>query len=114
MLGGLKDDEWHKTLEWFDGRVHRATLNEMERHHAIPMNRAHCGLHLYGNVVPATKEANRRKAGKHYREFIEDRDRLQRIDRFLRESGYWERVADLGDLRGTARPSIGRSTRYAG
>ena len=75
------------------------TLNEMERHHAIPMNRAHCGLHLYGNVVPATKEANRRKAGKHYREFIEDRDRLQRIDRFLRESGYWERVADLGDLQ---------------
>ncbi len=103
MLGGLTEDEWGKTLKWFDGRCAYTgqTLGEgeMERDHAIPMNRAQCGLHLYGNVVPATKEANRRKAGKHYREFIEDRDRLERIDEFLRESGYWERVADLGDLQ---------------
>ena len=103
MLGGLTEDEWRKTLEWFDGRCAYTgqTLDEgeMERDHAIPMNRAQCGLHLYGNVVPATKEVNRRKAGKHYREFIEDRVRLERIDEFLRESAYWERVADLGDLQ---------------
>ena len=76
MLGGLTEDEWRMTLEWFEGRCAYTgqTLDEMERDHAIPMNRAQCGLHLYGNVVPATKEANRRKAGKHYREFIEDRD----------------------------------------
>ena len=103
MLGGITQDEWRKTLEWFERRCAYTgqTLDEgeMERDHAIPMNRAHCGLHLYGNVVPATKEANRRKAGKHYRDFIEDRDRLERIDEFLRESGYWERVADFGDLQ---------------
>ena len=103
MLGGLQDDEWRKTLEWFEGRCAYTgqTLDEgeMERDHAIPMNRAHCGLHLYGNVVPATKEVNRRKAGKHYREFIDDQGRLARIDDFLRESGYWERVADFGDLQ---------------
>ena len=101
MLGGVTEDEWRMTLEWFEGRCAYTgqTLDEMERDHAIPMNRAQCGLHLYGNVVPATKEANRRKAGKHYREFIEDRDRLERIDEFLHESGYWERVADLGDLQ---------------
>ena len=103
MLGGLTEDEWRKTLEWFDGRCAYTgeTLDEgeTEREHAIPMNRAHCGLHLYGNVVPATKEANRRKAGKHYRDFVEDRGRLGRIDEFLRESGYWERAADFGDLQ---------------
>ena len=103
MLGGLKDDEWRKTIEWFEGRCAYTgqTLDEgeMERDHAIPMNRAHCGLHLYGNVIPATEEANRRKAGKHYRDFIEDRDRLERVDDFLRQSGYWERVGDFGDLQ---------------
>ena len=103
MLGGLTEDEWRKTLEWFDGRCAYTgqTLGEgeMERDQAIPMNRAQCGLHLYGNVVPTTKETNRRKAGKHYREFIEDRERLERIDEFLCESAYWERVADLGDLQ---------------
>ena len=103
MLGGLNDDEWGRTLEWFEGRCAYTgqTLDEREseRDHAIPMNRAHCGLHLYGNVVPATKEANRRKAGKHYRDFVDDRDRLDRIDEFLRTSQYWERVADLGDLQ---------------
>ena len=63
------------------------------------MNRAHCGLHLYGNVVPATRQANQRKAGSHYREFLEDGDQLERIDAFLRESGYWERVATFGNLQ---------------
>ena len=103
MLGGLKEHEWRKTLEWFDGRCvytgRSLADGETERDHAIPMNRTHCGLHLYGNVVPATQEANRRKAGTHYREFIEDRDRLERIDAFLRESMYWERVSAFGNLQ---------------
>ena len=66
MLGGLTEDEWRKTIEWFDGRCaytgQALDEGELERDHAIPMNRTQCGLHLYGNVVPATKEANRRKA----------------------------------------------------
>ena len=103
MLGGLKEHEWRKTLEWFDGRCaytgRSLADGETERDHAIPMNRTQCGLHLYGNVVPATQEANRRKAGTHYREFIEDRDRLERIDAFLRASMYWERVSAFGNLQ---------------
>ena len=103
MLGGLTEEEWGKTLEWFHGRCaytgDKLDEGELERDHAIPMNRAHCGLHLYGNVVPATKDANRRKAGKHYREFVEEEDRLECIDEFLRTSLYWERVADFGDLQ---------------
>ena len=103
MLGGLKEHEWRRTLEWFDSRCAYTGQplhdGESERDHAIPMNRAHCGLHLYGNVVPGTKEANRRKAGKHYREFIHEPDRLERIEEFLRASQYWDRVVDLGDLQ---------------
>ena len=103
MLGGLKEDEWRKTLDWFDGRCaytgQTLAEGETQRDHAIPINRTHCGLHLYGNVVPATRHANERKGGSHYREFLKDGNELERIDAFLRESGYWERVAAFGNLQ---------------
>ena len=102
-LGGLSEVEWSRTLNWFDGQCAytgvKLAKNELERDHAIPMNRTHCGLHLFGNVLPATKSANRRKAGKHYHDFLEDcPERLDRIEEFVRESKYHERVAELGDL----------------
>ena len=103
LLGGLTDDEWRATLDWFDGRC--AYTNEelpegrAEQDHAVPMNRKHCGLHLYGNVLPATREANRRKAGEHYRDFVDNPDRLERIEAFVRDSGYWDKVSVFGDLQ---------------
>lgn len=103
-LGGLTEAEWKRTLDFFGGRCAYTgeTLldGRAERDHAIPMNRAHCGLHLYGNVVPATTEANRRKGAKHYRDFVEDADRLAQIETFLRQSAYWDRVSVFGDLHG--------------
>lgn len=102
-LGGLTEADWDRTLNWFGGRCAYTGVElingRMDRDHAIPMNRTHCGLHLYGNVVPATKEANRQKAGVHYRDFVEDPDRLGRIESFVRESRYWERVSVFGDLQ---------------
>lgn len=103
LLGGLSEAEWQTTLEWFDGRC--AYTDQVlgdgaaERDHAIPLNRTHCGLHLFGNVVPTTKDANRRKAGNHYRQFLQDHDRIERIDAFLRESEYRERIAAFGNLQ---------------
>ena len=103
MLGGLSEAEWKKTLGWFDGRCaytsQELSEGQLERDHAIPMNRTSCGLHLFGNVLPVTMEANRQKAGRHYRDFVEDRDRLERIEAFIRASNYWERVSVLGDLQ---------------
>ena len=102
-LGGLTEPEWNRTLDFFGGRC--AYTGEtllgglIERDHAIPMNRAHGGLHLYGNVVPATAQANVRKGGRHYRDFVEDADRLAQIENFITQSGYWERVSVFGDLR---------------
>lgn len=102
-LGGLTEAQWRRTREWFDGRcayTGEALLDDsVKRDHAIPMNRTHCGLHLYGNVLPATKDANRRKAARHYREFVEEPDRLESIASFIRESGYWEQVRKFGDLK---------------
>ena len=102
-LGGLTETEWERTLDWFGRRCaytgDALVDGQMDRDHAIPMNRAHCGMHLYGNVLPATKEANRQKADKHYQDFVEDPDRLDRIQSFIRESRYWERVSVFRDLQ---------------
>ena len=103
MLGGLTETEWVQTLDWFGGRcayTDEALVDgRTDRDHAVPMNRTHCGLHLYGNVLPTTREANQQKAGKHYRDFVEDPDRLKRIESFVKESGYWDRVSVFGDLQ---------------
>ena len=102
-LGGLTETQWEETLRWFGGRCAYTgddlVDGRMERDHAIPMNRTHCGLHLYGNVLPATRESNRRKAGKHYRDFVADPERLERVESFVRESGYWERASVFGNLQ---------------
>ena len=102
-LGGLTETEWDETFKWFGGRCaytgDALVDGRMDRDHAIPMNRTYCGLHLYGNVLPATTKANRQKAGEHYRDFVENPDRLQRIESFVRESRYWERVSVFGDLQ---------------
>lgn len=103
LLGGLSEEEWSRTLKQFDGKCaytgEKLARDELERDHAIPMNRTHCGLHLFGNVLPATRSANRRKASKHYREFLkDDPERLDRIERFVKNSNYHERVEELGDL----------------
>ncbi len=102
-FGGLTDTQWEETLRWFGGRCayteDELVGGRMERDHAIPMNRTHCGLHLYGNVLPATAAANRQKAGKHYRDFVEDPERLKRIESFVLESGYWERASVFGNLQ---------------
>ena len=103
ILGGLSDEQWQKTVDHFEGRCAYTSDpivdGQMERDHAIPLNRTHCGLHLYGNVLPTSREANRRKGGKHYRQFVEVPERLGRIEGFIRDSGYWDRVRVLGDLQ---------------
>ena len=110
ILGGLTEEQWEETLAFFghrcaySGTPFKKGSIKIEHGHPIPQNREWCGLHLYGNVVPATPDAIQLKGGKHYAEFLGDGGvrnlkRKQRIDQFLRESGYLGKVKMLGDLR---------------
>lgn len=103
LAGGLNEEEWKRTLEFFDHRCaytgERLTEDSAEQEHAIPINRHDCGLHLYGNVVPATKEANRAKRDKHYQDFVDDAARLQKIEDFMEEAGYHERARPFQELQ---------------
>ena len=112
LLGGLTEDEWNRTLSWFNGQCaytgKKVAKTELELDHAIPMNRTHCGIHLFGNVLPATRSANRKKSSQHYHDFLkDDPDRLERIERFVRHSKYHDRVKELGDLGRYCRAQYG-------
>lgn len=91
-LGGCSDAEWAATLEFFG---HRCAYTDVPlspattvMDHAIPINREHCGLHLVGNLVPATDDVNKRKHHHHFRDFVTDPARLARIEEWLERSGY--------------------------
>ena len=103
--GHFTKAEWEKTRKFFNDRcAYTGDDGKLEVDHAIPMNRDYCGLHLYGNLVPAMRGANSGKRGKTYAEYLgddtpENRNRKERIDQFMHESGYAEKAAKLGDLR---------------
>lgn len=107
LVGGITDEQWNRTREFFDGQCaytgEPLSDSEAIKEHAVPINRRHCGVHAYGNVLPASKAANDAKAGKHYREYmaavVGGETRLGRIEDFVRESGYEARVEPFGDLR---------------
>ena len=102
LLGGLSEDEWQRTLAFFDHRCAYTgeTLGaEVVRDHAVPVNRTHCGLHLYGNVLPTTRAANSEKGGRHWREFVEDPQRAAHIEAFISQSEYEEKAKRLGGLQ---------------
>lgn len=103
LAGGLNNEQWVKTLKFFDNCCAYTgkplTEDDTEQEHAIPINRDHCGLHLYGNVVPATREANSEKGNKHYREFVKDDAARQKIEDFMAEAGYHERAKHFQGLQ---------------
>ena len=111
LADGLDAKQWDKTLAFFGYRCaytgECVTKESAVQEHAIPINKDHCGLHLYGNVVPATEEANRKKGKKHYRDFIKDPEaeklgfdsaRLQKIEGFMAETRYCEKTKPFRSL----------------
>lgn len=106
IVGGLTDEQWTYTREYFRGRCAytgcRLSDAEVVQEHAVPINREHCGVHAFGNVLPASEATNDEKAGRHYRDYmaetVRDKERLEMIERFVAESGYAEHIAPFGDL----------------
>ncbi|MBI4248142.1 MAG: hypothetical protein HY611_01465 [Elusimicrobia bacterium] len=102
LLGGLNEQQWKDTCNFFKSRCaytgKRLKPEAAARDHAIPINKEHCGLHLYGNVVPTSTKVNQEKHHKHFRKFVTDSGRLKKIEAFLKVTRYKERVAMLGDL----------------
>ena len=92
---GQKD----QLLEFFGHRccfcrteIDRSSLSQ---DHLIPMNKAHLGLHAWGNVVPCCRSCNKEKQQKPWREFLNKKagpnlakERCQLIDTFVSKMRY--------------------------
>lgn len=101
--GGLtakgSDNQWQATLEAFGHKCAYTgadlTGTPAEKEHAIAMNRAAGGLHVYGNVIPATKKANAEKSGLRYDTFLRSKgDKFSSIAHLSDE----EREAAIGRI----------------
>lgn len=111
LAGGLSKEQENQTLEFFENCCaytgEPLNINEDNKawdwDHAIPINQDYCGLHLYGNVVPATKNANGDKRDLHYRDFVSDAVRLQKIECFMAQAGYHERAQPFRGLQAYCR-----------
>jgi len=114
-LGGFKEHDWKKTLKYFDKRCAYTGVKLSEKKtvidHLIAHNRQECGLHLYGNLIPATREANAAKSNKDYKEFIRKdttilgdidesvrEERIKKIEDFHAVSGYVEKLEKLMNI----------------
>lgn len=115
LLGGWTDADRERTLQYFDGRCAYTGVPydpaTFEWDHLIPHNQNACGLHVYGNLVPATHAANIAKADKDFRVFLrqahaclggltaEEREtRIRRLEDFMRITGYAEKAASIEGL----------------
>jgi len=107
LLGGLTDEEWQRTMDYFGGRCaytdEPLVVGEIDQDHVVLMNMKECGLRLFGNVLPLIKEANAAKHARPYVDFVRDPQRRSKIDTFVREAGYNHRARSLGDLRDYCR-----------
>jgi len=114
-LGGFKEHDWKKTLKYFDKRCAYTGIKLSEKKtvidHLIAHNRQECGLHLYGNLIPATREANAAKSNKTFEDFLTNntsilgdldidirRERIAKIKEFQTISGYFEKLEKLKNI----------------
>lgn len=117
LLGGWTDGDLKRTLSYFDFRcAYTGAAYDPATFvwdHLIPHNKEACGLHVYGNLVPATRAANSAKAAKDFRVFLrephaclegltaEEREtRIRRLEDFRLTTGYAEKAAAIKDLPG--------------
>jgi 5-methylcytosine-specific restriction endonuclease McrA len=88
------DDEYkQKTLKYFNYQCPYSGEDISDGNfvmdHIVPFNRECCGLHVYGNILLVTKEANKNKHHHSLEKFLKNEpERLEKIKRFMEESGF--------------------------
>jgi hypothetical protein len=110
QLGGFNNTEWQKTLVYFD---FRCAYTGQQNKSLVPgciiaHDKHHCGLYLYGNIVPVSQEVHEAKGEKTIEEFFYSNpiclhgidetakeEKLRIIREFQQQSGYFNRIDSL-------------------
>lgn len=114
-LGDFKDEHWQEALREFGYKcaytgVEGTEAQPLQMDHVIPHNREHGGLHLPGNIVPCSPEANEAKLSMTLDEFfassasclqhlsLEEREeKKQSILAFQKKCGYDQIAKKVSD-----------------
>lgn len=129
-LGRFSDEDYKHTLKYFNNCCAytgvKLSKKSMTLDHIIPHNRKYCGLHLYGNLVPASSQANKSKGGKTFEKFLlsdskvlnglDNETRMIRIEKlkqFQKQSGYLEKVEILKNISDIAESKYQHIQDYA-
>lgn len=116
MLGGWSEADRERTLIYFGHACaytgEPCVPGDYVWDHLVPHNQEACGLHMYGNLVPATRAANSAKGNKDFQTFLEtDRGclgslsaelrqkRIERLEAFQIASGYRETAEAIDGLQ---------------
>jgi hypothetical protein len=89
----FSDDLKQKTLEYFNYKCPYSgddiSDGKFVMDHIVSFNRECCGLHIYGNILLVTKEANNAKHHQPVEDFLKNEPaKLARIQKFMKDSGY--------------------------
>lgn len=120
LLGGFSKEDLEKTVEYFDYKCPYTgedisvefKTGKWVLDHLIPHNRESVGLNLYGNIIVTTKNTNAAKAAKSFEDFIrfetkgteeEKEKRIQKIRNFQKESGYFDKVKNIDEIKGLCK-----------
>jgi len=115
-LKGFSEEDKKRTLKHFDYRCAytgvKLPVKSLTLDHLVPQNRAYCGLHLYGNIVPASDMANKSKGSKDFETFLNSdsevlkgideqtrKERILSLREFQRNSGYIDKVNSINNLK---------------
>lgn len=118
LHGGFSRDHWQATLAAFGHRCaytgRPLTEAETDRDHAVPLNRTSGGLHMYGNLLPACRQANNEKGSLPYDAFLRSvpgrfaslngltpkqrKANIVQIEAFMEKAGYRQAVAQRPEL----------------
>lgn len=111
-LGGFTEKEYKKTLKEFN-HCCAYTGKKLKKEsitidHLIPNNRKSGGLHLYGNIVPATDAVNKSKGSKCFVDFLnsdstelshlsnnERDEKIAHLKEFQETSGYFDKIQKI-------------------
>ena len=116
LLGGFSREDLERTVEYFDYKCPYTgedisveySTGKWVLDHLIPHNRESLGLNLYGNIIVTTKNTNSAKSAKNFEDFIryetqgssEEKElRIKKIRQFQKESGYFEKIKNIDDLK---------------
>jgi 5-methylcytosine-specific restriction endonuclease McrA len=86
----FNENDWLETKKYFNDKcVYCGSTDELEKDHAIPINKEKLGEHKIGNIIPSCKKCNSEKANKDYREFLGGNiEAIKKIETYMESKNY--------------------------